>query len=162
VDIVDFWEQQVAKWQEEEKCGFCWEFGAPLFENASNIAQTEEDCCTYVFLTNIKKKRNFKRYPIGTVYVDSCDYSFNVHIIRKGDLGTNNYNEIKGYAIADGRYNTIYKPIADCLDCDVELDFCEFIGLQVDGVNWQEEMEQAYLDNNYFGWKITATFRLPR
>lgn len=162
MDIVDFWKQQIDKWNEDEKCGMCWNFSAPLFENASNIQQTSESCCTYVFLTNIKRVKNFRTYPTGMTDVDSCDYSFNLHVIRKGDLGTNNYNEIRGYAVADGRYNEIYKPIADCLDCDLQLDFCEFLGVNINEISWVETMEQAYLDNNYFGWRIAANFRLPR
>ena len=162
MDIVKFWQQQVEKWSEDEKCGMCWEFSAPLFENASNVQQTTESCCNYVFLTNLRKVKNYRTYPSGHTFVESCDYAFNLHVIRKGDLGTNNYNEIPGYAIADGRYEKIYKPIADCLDCDLELDFCDFIGLQVNELRWVESMEQAYLDNNYFGWRIEANFRLPR
>lgn len=161
MDIIKFWADQVAKWQEDEKCDMCFEFSAPLFENATNITQTEEDCCTYVFLTNIKRKRNFKKYQTGFTYPDSCDWTFTIHFVKKGDLGTNNYNEIKPHPISESRWNNIYKPISECLDCQLQLDFCEFVGLNVDEVAWNEEMEQAYLDNNYFGWRITATFRLP-
>lgn len=166
MDIVDFWSKQIAKWKEEDKCGMCWEFSAPLFENATNIQQNEEACCTYVFLTELKTRKNFKKYDgygqTGYSFIESCDYSFTVHFVRQGDLGTNNYNEIKGHPIDEGRYNTIYKPITDCLDCDLELDFCEFVGEQVDNLTWVQSMEQAYLDNNYFGWRLNITFRLPR
>ena len=74
-------------------------FSAPLFENASNIQQTTEACCNFVFLTNLRKVKNYRTYQTGHTFVESCDYSFNLHVIRKGDLGTNNYNEIP-YAIA--------------------------------------------------------------
>ncbi|HSH68032.1 MAG TPA: hypothetical protein VLB84_20025 [Bacteroidia bacterium] len=161
MDIVKFWKQQVEKWQEDEKCGFCWEFSAPLFENVTNIQQTEEDCCTYVFLTKLVRNR-VPQFSANTGFLNRkfCDYSFTLHVVRKGDLGTNNYNEIAGHPIEESRWNEIYKPIADCLDCDLMLDFCEFVGLKVDEMTWREEMEQAYMDNNYFGWRITATFRV--
>ena len=141
MDIVKFFSDQVSKWNDDNKCGFCWEFGAPL----TRVARQRG--ATYHQTTNL----------LTSTY---CDYSFNLHVVRKGDLGTNNYNEISGHPIEESRWNEIYNPIAECLDCNLQLDFCEFLGIQANQIAWSEEMERAYTDNNYYGWKITAKFRI--
>ena len=161
MDIVKFFSDQVTKWNTDNKCGFCWEFGAPLFEETTNIQQTDEACCTYVFLTKVARQRgNEYAQSTGLLSKKWCDYSFNLHVLRKGDLGTNNYNEIKGHPIEESRWNEIYQPIANCLDCDLQLDFCEFFGIDANQMVWNEDMESNYMDNNYFGWRITAKFRI--
>lgn len=161
MDVVDFFKKQVEKWQTDGKCGFCWEFSAPLIESQTNIQQTDEACCTYVFLTEIETNE-VPRFSANTGFVNgkNCDTTFTLHVVRKGDLGTNNYSEIKGHPISESRWETIYKPLSDCLDCNLILDFCEFVGLKVDITQWRKTIEHAYLDNNYFGWKIRATFRI--
>lgn len=160
MDIVKFFAEEVSKWNENNKCGMCWEFGAPLFENATNIQQLDETCCTYVFITKISKQKGAS-YNSQTNLLTSTytDYSFTLHLVKQGYLGTNNYNEIKGYPIDESRWNTIYKPISECIN-GLNLDFCNFIGIQPNQITWNEDMEQNYLDNNYFGWRITAKFRI--
>lgn len=162
MDIVDFWSKQVNKWKEEQKCDMCFEFSAPLFEDASNIFQTREACCTYVLLTGWKERSTPTYDRISSLKLNqSTDVIFTIDIVQKGDLGTNNYNEIEGHPIEQSRYETIYKPIRECINLNkIELDFCLFLGFKPQESKWELEMSRAYLDNNYFGWKITATFRI--
>lgn len=162
MNIVKFWSDQVNKWKETDKCNMCWEFSAPLFEDASNIFQNREACCTYVLLTDLTEN-TVPRYNTQTGFktAQHTDYSFTVDFVIKGDLGTNNYNEIKDHPIEESRYETIYRPLRECINLnDIDLDFCEFLGYIPENMRWNMSMSRAYLDNNYFGWKLTASFRV--
>lgn len=161
MDLVEFWEQQVAKWQEEQQCDRCWEFSATLWEDASNIFQTNEDCCTIVLFTGWREIINpifaTNNFPIK----EYTDYIFTLDIVERGDLGTNNYNEINGHPVSESRVKTVYSPLRKCINTNkLTLDFCEFLGLKVDEMRWELTPTRAYLDNNYVGWNIKATFRI--
>lgn len=164
MEIVDFWKRQVDKWQTENKCGFCWEFGAPLKDSQLNIEQTDEACCTYVFLTEIETVETPKFSPnTGFLNGKNCDTTFTLYVVRKGDLGTNNYSEIKGHPISESNWETIFNPISECLDCNLILDFCTLeYGLKIDITQWRKTLEHAAFDNNYFGWKVRGTFRISQ
>lgn len=160
IDIVNFWKQQTDIWNEENKCGLCWQFSAPLVNSQINIVQTES-CCVNVFLTDIKfreiKQRNA---TTGLVTNKTCVWTFSLWCLVQTDLGINNYNEIKNYPIEQSKWDTIFKPLIDCLGCDNILDTCEILGVtnvNVD-MNTDATLIHNYLDNNYNGWKINYTF----
>lgn len=162
MDLIEFWEKQVAKWQEDEQCGRCWEFSATLWEDASNILQTTESCCTFVLLTSWRETI-VPSFSSDTGYIinEYTDYSFTLDIVEKGDLGTNNYDEIKGHPISESRVKTVFSPLKACINISkLQLAFCEFIGLKVDEMRWEMIPTRAYLDNNYVGWNIRASFRI--
>ena len=163
MDVVDFWSRQVNKWNEDEKCDQCWVFGAPLINSQQNIQQTENPCCVHVFLTGITTNDVFQiSQNTGFTNKKFCDITFTLRVLKQGVLGKNNYNEILGHPIEESNWNEIYKPIADCLDCNLILDFCELLGMTPQITQWRKEIEHAYLDNNYFGWRITGTFRIEQ
>lgn len=161
MNVIDFWQKQVNKWNDESKCDFCWEFSAPLYRSDLNKIQRKEECCTYVFLTDYSVElRNEYNQSTGLIPRRYNDHAFNLYLLRQGDLGTNNYNEINGHPIADSNWETIYKPILECLEQeDLLLDFCEFIGVAPNVMRWRFDMVRAFQDDNYIGWKLSITFR---
>lgn len=158
--IVKFWKDQVDLWNMQEKCGLCWEFSAPLVASQINIVQSET-CCVNVFLTDIRFRESKQRDNItGLVLSDFCVWSFSLYALSKSPLGVNNYNETKGHPIEESKWETIFKPLIDCLGCDNILDTCELLGVtnvNVD-MNGDATLIHNYLDENYNGWKINYQF----
>src|SRR5690606_19373840 len=95
MDVVDFWKEQIAIWQENKECGFCWEFHAPIREDLINIAQFKDPCCVQVFLTNPKVSHLYD-YSTQTERLTRkrYRYEFTVRFLLHAEFGTNMYNEI--------------------------------------------------------------------
>jgi len=163
MDIVNFWDDVISGWKAENKCGLCWKFDAPLIESQSNIVQAEQDeeCCVFALVTELSDSTTTRvASREGLPNGGSIDYNFTIHFVMNDGLGTNNYTEILGHPKEEGRYKTIYKPIKDCLESqDLYQLFCDYVGQNVIVTKWIKEVSHAYLDNNFYGWKIRATFR---
>lgn len=160
MDIVKFWKEQVDLWNENNKCDLCWEFSAPLVNSQMNIVQNEK-CCVNVFLTDLKF-REIKEYnqTTGLVTRSRCVWNVTVHFLVQGKLGINNYNEIKDHSIEESKWETIFKPIIDCIGCGNILDACEILGLSNLKVEMASDavLVHNYLDNNYNGWRVNYLF----
>jgi len=164
MDIVDFWSKQVALWQTENKCGLCWEFGAPLVNSAINKQKLNDSCCVQVMLTNIRFRKTENRNATSQLVTEKiCTWTVTVHAVIQSEIDTNNYNEIKEHPVSESKWNTIYNPLLDCLSCDSILDYCRVLGYDVI-VNQVSDFELVhnYLDNNYSGWRVNYTFTLRR
>lgn len=160
LDIVNFWKEQVRIWNETEKCGLCFEFAAPLVASQINIVQ-EEECCVNVFLTDIRFREIKNRNSVtGLITSKTCVWNFSLYVLKKENLGVNNYNEIKGHPVDESKWGTIFKPIIDCLGCDNILDTCEILGLTNVNIDMPSDaiLIHNYLDDNYNGWKLNYSF----
>lgn len=159
LDIVNFWKQQLDLWNEEKKCGLCFEFSAPLVNSQINIVQSET-CCVNIFLTDIRFREDRAYNNVtGLVTSKTCVWTFTLHALTTVPLGVNNYNEIKGHEIDESKWNTVFYPIIDCLGCDNILDFCDIIGKQLDIRQIGDaQLIHNYLDSNWNGWRITYSF----
>ncbi len=164
MDIVKFFKDQVDIWKDENKCGLCWDFSAPLVQSQINIVQTESEeqaCCVKVFLTDIKFKENKKRDSKTTLVTGkTCVWNFTVWYLIESPLGVNNYNEIKGHDVSESKWNEIFYPIINCVGCDNILDTCGILGMSnvlVDMVG-DAVLVHNYLDSNYNGWKVNYSF----
>jgi hypothetical protein len=159
MDIVDFWKKQVEKWNEDKKCGLCFEFAAPLVSSQINIVESET-CCVNVFLTDVKFREDKIYNPVtGLLTSKKCIWSFSLHAMVKKDLGINNYNEIKGHSVDESKWNTVFYPIINCLGCDNILEFCEIIGKQIEVRQVGDAvLVHNYLDSNWNGWKVNYSF----
>src|SRR6478736_6897683 len=164
LDIVKFWSDQVDIWNEQEKCGFCWEFAAPLVPSQINIVQTEpteEDCCIKVFLTDLRFRESIVRNTTTNLITNkTCVWTFSLWVMQSKNLGINNYNEIKGHSIEESKWNELFYPLINCLGCDNIMDTCEILGETNVNVafNGDATLVHNYLDDNYNGWKINYTF----
>ena len=72
------------------------------------------------------------------------------------NLGVNNYNEIKDHPIEESKWETIFKPIIDCLGCDNILDTCELLG--VTNVNVDMPSDAVLIHNCFLSWYIKLSF----
>ncbi len=165
MNIVSFWEQQIEKWNTDQKCDLCWVFSAPLTESAMNIQQLREDskCCVQVMLLRDKvpafsTNNTYNEY--GLLIDVKCNTSFQLLVAVPTTLGINNYNEIAGHSTDESRWSTILYNIEQCLKCDALLDFCEFLGDNPRVTQWSAMQElRDKTDNNYAGYRLTATFQ---
>ena len=156
MDIVKYFSDLTAKFNEEEKCDFCWEFSAPLFEDAVNIVQNEEACCVQLMLTDLKEQNRTSYASTGFVTGKTTTYSFTLYALIQGKLGVNNYNEIKGHDVITSNWVQIFKPLRDCLSDSAIASDCELTGLQVELPAWDFQTVRNYQDNNYNGWRING------
>ena len=160
MNIVDFWKEQVNIWNENNKCGLCWEFSAPLVNSQINTIQKETPCCVQVFITDITFNETLIRNSVtGLTTSKTCVDRFTLWALVESPLGVNNYNEIKGHPIDESKWSEIYLPLKECLGCENILDTCEILNqtnVNVDLTN--ATLVHNYLDQSYSGWKIQYTF----
>jgi len=160
IDIVNFYKDKVQQWNDENKCGFCYSFGAPLFNSELNIQQIE-NCCLNVFLTNIRTRSVYQQNSdnfFGRRILNSCIIAFDLYLILPSELGINNYNEISGHPIEESKWETIFKPLLDCFGCGVNQ--CETIDGFMGYQKWEANLVHNYLDNVYNGIKVSAEIEI--
>lgn len=162
MNVVDFFKVQTQYWDSIQKCGFCWKFGAPLRESDLNEKEltTPEECCIQVDITNLTI-RPVRTYDVITTFVTQYfeEYSFDLNILLPSVVDTNVYNEQPEHPISQSKWETILKPIYECLNGLEPFDFCDLLGrnIQIVAMNWISRID--YLDNNYTGWTIRLTLR---
>jgi len=160
MDIVEFFKQVAADWNAETKCGFCWEFGAPLEESAANKQQQETKCCVKLMLYDITVNQQRTFDPVTTFQTGRADsHSFTLLAVKQDDIGKNNYNEIQGHPIEESKWEETLRPLQECLSAENLLPFCEKLGYSVQVTAWNMSTKTNYLDANYTGWQIRATFK---
>ena len=163
MDVIDFFKQQTNIWNEELKCGFCWEFDAPLTDAGVNesIMQTDSDeCCTVkVFITNLSERKN-RQYNNNTGLLTeyTADYTFTLHVMAFDRIDTNVYSEQLGHPLEESKWISILKPLQDCVCEENVLKFCDIICKKIKIINWNAVTRINWLDN-YTGWSITITLR---
>lgn len=157
VDIVGLFEQLITNWKNVDKCGYCWEFEAPLrLSDLNESEKKSEDCCVRVFLTNLEVDYD-RTYENGLTADKSTRYSFDLHFLMYDDIGTNVYGEQGGYPIDESKWKRILLPLKMCLNSS--FDFCEILGrnLDIEREHWRTEID--YMDNNYTGWMVSVTLK---
>lgn len=162
---ISFFEEQVKIWNENKKCGFCWQFSAPLKESAMNIQQIREsdDCCVQLMLTDLRLTEQKSYGSNGLITANDCVYSFNLYALLPSRIDINTYNEIDGHTIEESKWKTHLEPLLDCLGCDTLLDICTIWKYPIQIPTWgAADVLINYQDANYDGWRIPITFRIRK
>lgn len=165
IDIVGFFERQIEKWNDEDKCNLCWKFYAPLTESAANKIKLERgsECCVHVILlrdkvTAFSSTTNYN--TTTTLPISSfCTKSFELIFAIPSNVDLNNWNEIAGHSTLESRWATIWEKIESCIACDLHLDFCELLGANYQVTQWQGRQIDNYLTQNFTGFRVTVTLR---
>lgn len=164
MNLIQFWEDQITKWNDEQKCDLCWSFAAPLTESAATLQQVreEEKCCARVMLVRDKvvafEVKNFYNDKTQLMNRQECNTGFELLVLLPTDLGRNNYNETPNHDIEESNWNRIYSKLEQCLSCDLNLAFCEYLGSQYRVTVWRAKQLDKTLDG-YSGFRITANFQ---
>lgn len=158
--LIDFLDKQVQKWNTENKCGQCYEFYAPLTEEALNKQQLK-DCCVNVMLTRDRGQAFGvdKTYNTQTgTKSDEWEFkNFTLFFIVPQGVNINNHTEILGHSIELSK-SKLLEDLEECI-IDLELDFCEFIGTEWQVTQWTAQQLLNYRDNNYTGYRISISIR---
>lgn len=164
MDVVDFFKRQVDRWNADEKCGFCWEFDAPLTDSGVNksVMQSDPDeCCPVkVFITQLSERKNRTYNNTTSMLTDyTIDYTFTLHVLKFDRPDTNVYAEQLGHPISESKWATILRPLQECVCEESVLEFCDLICKKIKIIAWNAVTRINWLDNNYTGWSITMTLR---
>jgi len=165
MDIVQFWQHQIQIWNDENKCGFCWEFGAPLTESAIEVQQasTNKECCVQVFLVRDKvtpfSTSNVYDNVTGLLTNRVCNTGFQLIFVLPVSMGTNNFNEIKGHPTNESKWSTVLSRLEQCISCDANIAFCEILGSSRRITTWSGAQLINYTTENYSGYRLTVQFQ---
>ena len=165
MNLVKFWQDQVDKWDDENKCGFCWEFSAPLIESSIQLVEPEagKECCVKVMFLQDKQPAfvasNLYSEQTGLMNLQTCTYNFQLIVVIDSVLGVQNYNEIKNHDTDQSKWAEIYSRLQECLMCDINLDFCELIGNSYRVTNWSATQVINLTGSNYCGYRINVSFQ---
>jgi hypothetical protein len=80
-------------------------------------------------------------------------------VLKFDDVGTNVYQEQIGHPVSESKWQTILKPLEDCVCPENILEFCELINKRILITQWNAITRINWLDNNYTGWSINMTLR---
>ena len=161
LNIITFFQELADKWTEDNKCGFCWAFGAPLSLPSMNssVSSEENKCCTHLYVTQYKTSSSYeKSQSTGRINRKWCDHIFTLYVVQNTNLGLNTYNEQLGHPIDESLWKTIIEPLQECIGCGNEFDLCE-MGYEFDMFKWEMEVVKQEQDQNYTGWKVLGIFR---
>lgn len=157
IDFVDFFEKQIAIWNDEELCDSCWKFEYSERESEINESnQTDDDCCIMVFMTNLRDRSTYN-YKQDSPWPTSktTRHTMNIYFLKNDRIDINVHKEIKGHPVEESKYHTILRPIKDCID---KFDFCQVLGRTVKRISDDCERVLDYQDNGYSGYRYQFQF----
>lgn len=164
MNYIDFFGQVVQNYNNENKCGFCWCFSAPLSEQKINIQELREgyECCVQVMYTQnegnafvLQNNYNTQTNLLQQAYALE---NFNLYFLIPSRLGVNNYNEIQNHDLQEARYKQLFD-LKECITEQLHLNFCEFFKDTYHVTRWEGRQLLDYQDNNYIGYKVYVTIR---
>lgn len=164
MSLHSYIERQINKFNEENKCGFCWEFYAPLTEDAMNKQQLKnnENCsCVHVMMTrdNMTAFGNDYRYNerLGQ-NAEIFEYkNFKLFFLKRQGMDVNNHIEILDNDTSKSKINFL-EELEDCIS-QFYFDFCDEFDKNWVMQRWQGTQLINYLDNNYTGYRVDVTLR---
>lgn len=166
MNIIKVLETEIGKWQDEMKCGLCWEFvpgGRRDYFNNIKV-RPGDDCCVYVGVVSIRQVSGFELSG-DFVRKRFCDWQVRIIAGVPSSLDIQFYNENPGHPASEGKWEKYIYPIFSCMGgCCVEMELCDIHNCQgldttVEPVRWDAEMVMNYSDYNLDGVVINATFR---
>lgn len=154
---VSFWSALIKSYNRQKKCGFCWNFYAPLTEIKLNQVQLKKECCVNVFLVwdkgvdfdtqvNFDNDKGITINPMERLHYD-------IYFLMQSTEGKNNYNEKRFHSVNESRYETIIKPLHQCINMDIITDVCAEFGIS----SFSGKNIYDYQDEQYYGVRISVT-----
>lgn len=166
MNIINVLNTEVAKWNDEARCGRCWEFVPGGRQDYFNNIKLRDDneCCIYVGVVSIRQVSGLitqgefvtKRY---------CDWSVRIIAGIPSRLDIQFFNESDSYPVEESKWEKYIRPIFECFGgCCVEMDLCDIHNCSgdvttVEPIRWESEMVMNFNDYNLDGVIVNATFR---
>jgi hypothetical protein len=158
MQVLEFFENLVEQWNEEQKCGFCWNFYAAGRSDYSNIIQFTDDnkCCVNVILLAFGSKLIKKQNYDGLISEEYCAKYFELLVGIPSSLDIQFYNENPDIDKSESKYSLYIKPLLDCLGCGIDIE-CNESGFDL--LEWSNELVLNYQDYNIDGLRIKGSFK---
>lgn len=154
IDIIKLWKEIIETFNDEERCDWCWEFYAPLQESRLNIVKATEQnkCCVKVFVLRNEPQDFGSNLTYNRGFVSSSQNyeNYKVLFLISSKEGLNNYNELGSHPVSESRYETILKPLRECIQRDILTDICEDFEVTA----WNGRYIYDYQDELYYGIEI--------
>ncbi|WP_312922181.1 hypothetical protein [Empedobacter brevis] len=160
-------QQQVNSWNTQHKCGFDWEFSAPLFLNKINTVQVDNTEAVQVMLVwqgQLLFEGGLSYNQFGLVIPSTSTDNFELYFLLPSFLDENNYNEIKGHDINESRSVELER-LLSCLRGDgagnnAMLDLCSTFDGKYKLIKWNVfAVSENFLDNNYIGFRVQVSLQ---
>lgn len=160
MNVLRKWHDIIDKWNEENKCGLCWEFKGGVREDYFNNLQIVEgkECCVYVGLFDVEIETIYNQYGVNSDY-SHCELSFTMVAGLPSTLDIQMYNENANYPIEESKWEKYINPLLECLGCNIYNEFCENED-EIQPTQWKVTTGINYNDLNFDGVVVKATYRL--
>ncbi len=154
--IVQKLKELISTWNDEQKCGVCWQFVATFndhIQGGTNLFRPE-DCCRTVFLEGLRSRTVKKDNGFG-FQVMYCEYFIHLKILEQSDFGMQKGTEL---GFDTGIYDEVIAPIEECLGCDFG-EICETFGMEYDITEQSHKPTFSIGDQNWAGLDYRMTIR---
>ena len=151
--LVEYLEQFIEAFNQEQKCGFSWNFihGRPDYTNLQ--IPTGKEGYVQFMLEWWKLRQVVDLSPIkDTVLRD--EYQFKIFIGLNSDFDIQYHNELD-YDKSEGKYERYIKQLETCLISDFRNNICLYPNTKL--TSWSYEPKINYKDSNYDGGFLTGT-----
>jgi hypothetical protein len=153
--MIDFFEQLISDWNNQDKCGLCWKFFGGGRSDYSNLI-THDSCCVAVILNGFGFKYGHSRNKYDVNEKEYCEDWFELIVGVPSSLDLSFYNEISDDFKYDSKYKRYIQPIINCIGCGIDIE-CNQEGYEV--MEWGWELVLNYQDCNIDGIRIKGKLR---
>ena len=153
--MIDFFENLVTTWNDEDKCGLCWKFFGAGRKDYANLIE-HDTCCVAVILTGFGSRYGYVRNQFDLQTKEYCEDWFELIVGIPSSLDLSFYNEISDDYKETSKYKQYIQPIIDCIGCGIDVE-CNEQGYEV--TEWGWELVLNYHDYNIDGIKIRGKLR---
>lgn len=167
MNIIDVLDKAVSAWNDDQRCGLCWEFRPGGREDYFNNVKVKsaDQCCVHVGIVSIRQVSGFTVSSNGLVDKLYCDWNVRLIAGIPSRLDLQFYNENESHDKSAGKWERYIQPIFECFGgCCIEMDLCDIHNCEgakttVEPIRWESEMVMNYKDFNLDGVVVNATFR---
>ena len=161
---INLLRNKITNWNSITKCGFGWEFHAPLWtQTINNVQLTNVDAVQVMLIWNQNLLYNgdlsYTSSVLGTPEITNNTDQFDLYFLLASNIDINNYDEAEGHPISEGRIWELEK-LMDCLKSNNIIDFCTGLENKYELTRWQIfGIPENFCDNNYIGFRVAVTLR---
>ena len=159
---------QVTAWDNTNKCGFDWEFSAPLYVNKINTVELNNTNAVQVMLIwqgQLLYDGSLSYNDLGLVTSSNTSTdNFELYFLLASDLETNNYNETKGYDVDESRSIELER-LLHCIkggdtSSSTMLDLCNTFNGIYKLTKWNVyAVNENIMDNNFIGFRVSVSLQ---
>ena len=154
--MIEFFEQLISDWNDEEKCGLCWNFYGAARSDYSNLINHGANCCVAVILLDFGSRYGYTRNQFDINQKEYCEDYFELLVGVPSSLDIQFYNEISDDFKDTSKYKQYIEPIINCLGCGIDLE-CNESGYEV--MEWSWSLAMNYQYHNLDGIRVRGKLR---